>query len=225
MDIASRILPRARTGGGAPPPSIEGLLLAAGASKRMGGENKLLADINGKPMVSRVAEAMLESQLDRTTVVLGHEADAVAKALDGMDLTLAINPDHAQGQSASLRLGIDQLGGGVSAMMVVLGDMPFVDARVIDALIDHHLGTEAPDSAITLPTIDGQRGNPVVWGRSFFKALGGITGDTGGRALFETHAGAINPLVWEDGNLPLDADTPGAMAEIRRRMHPAGRGG
>ena len=225
METVPRPLPRAPAASGATPPRVEGVLLAAGASKRMGGANKLLADIDGKPMVRRVAETMRESRLDRITAVLGHEAEAVADALDGMDINLVINPDHAQGQSASLRLGIDQLGDAAGAAMVVLGDMPFVDARVIDALIDRHLGTEAPDAAITLPEIDGQRGNPVVWGRAFFGELRDITGDTGGRALFEVHAGAINPLAWEDANLPLDADTPEAMAEIRRRMRLPGRGG
>ena len=219
MGTAPRALPRAPSGdGGAPPPRIEGVLLAAGASKRMGGRNKLLEDVGGKPMVRRIAEAMRESRLDRVTAVLGHEADAVADALDGMDLNLVINRDHAQGQSTSLRLGLDQLGDGASAAMVVLGDMPFVDARLIDALIGHHLGAGAPDSAITLPEVDGRRGNPVVWGRALFGALRGVTGDTGGRALFETHAAAINPLPWEDARLALDADSPEAMAEIRRRL-------
>ena len=221
MEAAPRPLPRAMADGGARPPRVEGVLLAAGASKRMDAENKLLADLDGKPMVRRVAEAMRDSRLDRTTAVLGHEADAVAKALEGMDINLAFNPDHAQGQSTSLRLGIDQLDDAASAMMVVLGDMPFVDARVIDALIGHHLGAGAPDSAITLPEVDGRRGNPVVWGRSFLGELRGMTGDTGGRPLFEAHPGAINLLPWEDANLPLDADSPEALAEIRRRMRPA----
>ena len=220
MEIASRPLPRALASQARGRPKVEGVLLAAGASRRMGADNKLLADIGGMPMVRRVAEAMRESKLDRVTVVLGHEADAVAEALAGMELDLVFNPDHAKGQSTSLGQGLDHLGDDASAMMVVLGDMPFVDAGVIDALVDHHLASGTPDSAITLPEVSGQRGNPVVWGRAFFDELRGITGDTGGRPLFKAYPAAVNPLPLDDENLMLDADNPEALAEVLSRIQP-----
>ena len=221
MEIASRPLPRALAGRGKRQPKVEGVLLAAGASTRMGEDNKLLADMGGKPMVRRIAEAMRESRLDRVSVILGHEADAVAGALSGMGLDLVINPDHAKGQGTSLRHGVDNLNGDAGAMMVVLGDMPFIGADTIDALIGHHLAAATPDSAITLPEVDGQRGNPVVWGKAFFDELRGITGDTGGRPLFRAHPAAVNPLPLGDADLLLDADSPEALEEIRQRM---GRG-
>ena len=218
MEIASRPLPRALASRGGRAPRIEGVVLAAGASKRMGAQNKLLADIGGEPMIRRVAGAAVSSGLDRVTVVLGSEADAVAGALEGMDLEFAFNPDHAGGQSTSLRCGVDHLGGDASAMMVVLGDMPLVDSGVIDALIAHHRAAGTPDSAITLPETGGQRGNPVIWGRAFFEELRAITGDIGGRALFAAHPAAVNPLEWRDPDTALDVDEPGALADIRRRI-------
>ena len=205
-------------GGTAPAPVIEGLLLAAGSSRRMGAANKLLADIGGRPMVRRIAEAMATSRLDRVTVVLGHEAEAVAGALEGLDLAQTVNPDHADGLSTSLRCGLDHLGGNAGAVLVALGDMPFVGREVIDALALHHLAAGTPAEAITLPEVGGRRGNPVIWGRAFFDELKGITGDTGGRALLYAHPAAINPLPWENPDLALDADDPEALESVRRRL-------
>ena len=222
----SQVLPgpaRAASGGGGgggtdPAPVIEGLLLAAGSSRRMGGVNKLLADIGGRPMVRRIAEAMAASRLARVTVVLGHEAEAVAGALEGLDVGLAVNPDFADGLSTSLRSGLDHLGGDAGAVLVALGDMPFVGREVIDALALHHMAAATPAETITLPVVGGRRGNPVVWGRAFFEELKAITGDTGGRPLFDAYPDAINALGWEGADLMLDADDPEALGAARRKL-------
>jgi len=216
MEIASRPLPRSLAGRAARPQRIAGVLLAAGHSRRMGGANKLLAEIGGEPMIRRIARAMKASHLDDAIVILGHDAENVAAALDGLDLRLVYNPDHAKGQSRSLRCGVENLDQSVTDMMILLGDMPHVTADVIDGLIAHHTHGGNSRGRITLPVVAGRRGNPVLWGEAFFEELRAQTGDIGARGLFENHPAALNPLAFDDPAILEDADTPEMLAALRR---------
>ncbi|MGC6484317.1 MAG: NTP transferase domain-containing protein, partial [Candidatus Puniceispirillales bacterium] len=217
MEIASRPMPRALVARKPKPARIEGVLLAAGTSSRMGDENKLLAPINGIPMVRHIAETMLASSIDTITVILGHEAEAVAAALDGFEARLVFNPQYRKGQSTSLLTALNHRDAATTDLMVFLGDMPFVDTAVIDRLIAAHGEDERRASRITLPAVDGQRGNPVIWGESFFAEMAGITGDTGARPLFEAYPAAINAVAFDLPDLLLDADTPEALDRVRQR--------
>ena len=227
MEIASRPLPRALVARKPKRPRIEGVLLAAGISSRMGTDNKLLADWGGKPMIRHIAETMAGADLDGISVILGHDAEAVAAALDGLDVRLIFNPRYREGQSTSLRTAFDHLDQATTDLMVVLGDMPLVDRDVIDTLIAHHRNAENRASRITLPYIEeqqteghqaeGRRGNPVIWGESFFAEMANITGDTGARPLFEAHPAAINAVSFHRPDLLLDADTPEALALMRKK--------
>ncbi|XDZ66302.1 NTP transferase domain-containing protein [Alphaproteobacteria bacterium LSUCC0684] len=216
MEIASRPLPRSLASEPVKPQRIAGVLLAAGASRRMGDQNKLLTDFHGEPMIRRIARAMKESRLDDTLVILGHDAEAVAAALEGLDLRLVVNPDYKSGQSQSLRCGVENIDRTITDMMVLLGDMPYITANVIDALLAHHALAENRSSRITLPMVNGQRGNPVIWGRSFFDELQEQKGDIGARGLFESHPAALNPLSLDDALILEDADTPQALKALRK---------
>ena len=216
MEIASRPLPRALVARKPKPPRIEGVLLAAGTSSRMGTDNKLLADWGGKPMIRHIAETMAGAGLDSISVILGHDAEAVAAALDGVDARLIFNPHYRQGQSTSLRTAVDHLDQATTDLMVVLGDMPLIDRDVIDTLIAHHRNAENRASRITLPAVEGRRGNPVIWGESFFAEMATITGDTGARPLFEAYPAAINAVPFNRPELLLDADTAEALTLMRK---------
>lgn len=215
MEIASRPLPRALVGRKPKPRKMEGVLLAAGTSSRMGTENKLLMDWGGRPMIRHIAEAMAESDLGSMTVILGHDAEQVAAALDGLDARLLFNPNYQQGQSTSLQVAFDHLETAVTDLLVMLGDMPLVDAEVINSLINAHNSLDHPASRITLPVIEGRRGHPVIWGESFFGEMANIKGDTGARPLFETYPDAINGVPFDRPELLLDADTRKALDLMR----------
>ncbi len=218
MEIASRPMPRALVARKPKAVRIEGVLLAAGTSSRMGEENKLLAEIGGIPMIRHIAEVMMQSRLDEIMVILGHDAEAVAAALDGTGARLVFNPDYKKGQSTSLRCALDHLDAATSDMMVCLGDMPMITAEVIDALIGAHTATESRATHITLPIAAGRRGNPVIWGESFFAEIAGIKGDTGARPLFEAYPAALNAVPFDTPDLFLDADTPQTLAALRRKL-------
>jgi molybdenum cofactor cytidylyltransferase len=218
MEIASRPMPRALVAQKPKKARIEGVLLAAGLSNRMGDENKLLADIAGTPMIRHIAETMKRSRLDTITVILGHDADAVAAALDGIEARLVFNPDYRKGQSTSLLTALNHLDASTSDLMVFLGDMPLVDTAAVDRLIEAHTNAENRPSCITLPVVDGQRGNPVIWGESFFAEIADIKGDTGARPLFEVYQTAINAVPFDGPELLFDANTPESFDLLHKKL-------
>ena len=191
---------------------IAGVVLAAGRASRMG-SNKLIAELDGEPIVRRTVRAVLASRARPVVVVTGHEADAVQRALAGLDVRFVHNPAFADGMSTSLRAGV-AAAGPVDAALICLGDMPRLTADHFDALIDAFRAGD-PDE-ILVPTHDRKRGNPVLWPRRYFAEIATLTGDVGARALLERHADHVRLIATADSAILVDVDTPAALAELRR---------
>src|SRR5262249_56729170 len=134
---------------------VAAIVLAAGRSTRMGGPNKLLAEIGGRPLVRIAVEQALASRARPMIVVTGHQRERVEQALKGLDATLVHNPDFAQGLSTSLKAGIAAVPADGARAIVCLGDMPPGGA----ALIDRVLGAfdPAPGALVVLPGVGGKR--------------------------------------------------------------------
>jgi molybdenum cofactor cytidylyltransferase len=212
MEIVTRPQPRlpVATDGNR---NVAAVILAAGRSTRMGGPNKLLAELNGKALVRIVAEQAVASKAGSVTVVTGHQAAEVEKALAGLKVSFVRNPDFAEGLATSVKAGIAAIPADADGAVVCLGDMPLIDARLIDRLI----AAFAPDRGhlITVPVSDGRRGNPVLWSRRFFGELMTLDGDIGARHLIAKHAEAVADVPVEGAGAFLDIDTPQALAEAR----------
>ena len=196
--------------------NMAGIILAAGESRRMGEMNKLLEDINGVSMIRKVTETMLASHLDSVFLVLGHDAELVARAVLDLPVTLMFNPDYQQGQSQSIRYAIERLNKDMTDVLIALGDMPQVSTKLINQLMDHHLQRQNSNNHITVPEYKGKRGNPVIWGKAFFKDLKTLSGDMGGRALFHAYAAAMNPCIVDDDAVLKDIDTVEMLDMIRK---------
>jgi molybdenum cofactor cytidylyltransferase len=168
---------------------VAALVLAAGRSTRVGDANKLLATINGLPLVRIVCESALASRVDRVLVVTGHQGEAVGAALEGLDVTLLNNPDFATGLASSLRTGVQGLHQDTRAVVVLLADMPSIKASDIDRLIGR-LDTDR-GAGIVIATQNGKRGNPVVWSSRFFAELSTVSGDKGGRDLIARYRDVV----------------------------------
>ncbi len=217
MEIVTRPQPRAievKAGR-----RIAAIVLAAGRSTRMGGPNKLLAEINGRPLVRIAAEEALASQARPVIVVTGHQRERVEAALKGLDVTLAHNPDFAEGLSTSLKVGIAAVPSDVDGAIVCLGDMPQVDSPLIDLL----LAAFDPEKGalVVVPTIDGKRGNPVVWSRRFFPELAALDGDTGARHLITTYPEAVTEVSLTGSAALVDVDTPDALKAVKAQIERA----
>jgi molybdenum cofactor cytidylyltransferase len=180
---------------------VAALVLAAGQSRRMGAANKLLVEIEGVAMVARVAAAALESRAETVLVVTGHQAEAVGDALAGMAITLVHNPGHAAGLGTSLAAGLAALPDHIEAVVICLGDMPWIGAAVIDSLIDGFQG-----QGIYLPTHQGRRGNPVLCARRYFAEMQSIEGDKGARGLIGKYEKAVHEVPWHDDSVLRDVD-------------------
>ena len=210
---------RDATGGAAP--RVAALVLAAGASRRMGASNKLLAPVGGVPLVTHGVDAALAAGVAPLLVVTGHQHREVAAALAGRELRLVHNPDYRRGLSTSLRAGIGALGAEVDAVLVCLADMPAVGAGHLRRLFEAF--DPMRGRAICVPVFGGRRGNPVLWARRFFAAMREIDGDVGARSLMVRHAAMVREVAMDDDAVLRDVDTPRALVEAGRALAPGNR--
>jgi len=219
-EIGARPLPRAAAVEGkeasesAAPraPRIGAVVLAAGQSRRMGKDNKLLAPVQGEAMLRHAVRAAQSSQASDVVVVTGHQREEVVAALAGLGVATAHNPDFAQGLSTSLHRGLAALPPEVDGAIVVLGDMPRIDARVLDRLIAAF--DPADGRAICLPTVSGKRGNPMLFARRFFAEVCEIAGDVGARHLIGSYPDLVAEVPMDDDAALIDVDTPEALERL-----------
>jgi molybdenum cofactor cytidylyltransferase len=183
---------------------IAAIVLAAGASTRMGRQKLTLPMAGGRPLVRLAVEQVLAAGLDEVVVVVGGDAEAVAAALATLPVRVVVNPRYADGQSTSLRVGLDALRPGTDAAVVALGDQPLPDPDVIRRLVAAFRTTGRP---IAVPVYRDGRGNPVLFGATLFGELRGVTGDQGGRGVI-TRDPARVAEVPVDMAMPADIDTP-----------------
>jgi molybdenum cofactor cytidylyltransferase len=192
-------------------PLCGAIILAAGHSRRMG-SNKLLALYQGKPLVAHVADAVAAAGLP-AIVVLGHAEQEMRAALANREVRFVVAEDHAQGMGHSIAAGIRAAPSDWQAAIICLGDMPLVPAALL-----RRLAEAADPAAILIPTFDGRRGNPVLWGRNHFSALKKLHGDQGARALIASQRSAAY-IAWTDDSILRDFDTPDALKKLREADH------
>jgi molybdenum cofactor cytidylyltransferase len=218
MEIVSRPQPRAE-----PEPEhgrrVAAIVLAAGRSTRMGGPNKLLAEIGSRPLVRIAVEQALASRARPVIVVTGHQHDKIEAVLAGLDVKLVHNPNFPEGLSTSVRAGLAALPDEADGAIVCLGDMPQVTAALIDKLtaaFDPERG-----ALVVVPVIDGKRGNPVVWARRFFPELMSIDGDIGARQVISRYPEAVTEVALTDTAALVDVDTPDALDRVKAELERA----
>jgi molybdenum cofactor cytidylyltransferase len=191
---------------------IGAIILAAGRSTRMG-SNKLLEDLNGKPLVRHVAEAALASKVHPVIVVTGHQHEGVSAALEGLNLTFIHNADFADGLSTSLKTGVAALTTEVTAVIVLLGDMPLIPSAAINQLITAF--EASPQKIAAVPVYEGEWGNPVLLSRTLFEEVSTLQGDAGARRLLNGRAGDVLEVPIASDAVLIDLDTPEALAKAR----------
>lgn len=212
-EIPSRPLPRSGVPLETPrAPRVTALVLAAGRSSRMGATNKLLAEVDGAPLVARAVDAALASQAANVIVVTGHQGERVAAALSGKPVTFVHNPAFGEGLSSSLRAGLMAVPGDADGVVVCLGDMPRVASGIIDRLIAAYSPLEG--RAVCVPIAHGKQGNPVLWDRAFFAEMAALTGDSGAKRLLGRHAERVCEVPVEDAGVLYDVDTPELLANL-----------
>jgi molybdenum cofactor cytidylyltransferase len=198
---------------------IAAIILAAGRSTRFAGDQlgttKLVAELNGKPLVRHVAEAALASKARPVIVVTGHARDHVQEALAGVPLQFVHNKDFATGLASSLRTGIAAVPNEAAGAIVLLGDMPLVTADLINRFVQRL--QENSDADAIVPITEGRRGNPVLLARALFSALAKLTADEGARRLLqEPGIHVIEIAVSGEAAAAVDIDTAEALESLRK---------
>ncbi len=181
-------------------PKIAAVVLAAGSATRMPGSHKLLEIVDGQPLVAFAVEAALASGVDPVVVVTGHKAREVRAALpDGA--RVVHNAAYADGLASSLRTALRALPANIDAVVVALGDMPFIRARHFEMLAE----AWRPGS-IVVPVRDGRRGNPVLWSATFIDEMCGLHGDAGAKGIMARYPDAVIELPADDDAVFTDVD-------------------
>jgi molybdenum cofactor cytidylyltransferase len=217
-EISTR--PQPREGGPEPDdrraPEIAAIVLAAGRSSRMGSSNKLLEDVAGRPMIRATVETALASRARTVIVVTGHDEDRVRAALDGLEVRLVRNPEYQRGIGTSISAGLSSLPASQDGALVLLGDMPLVRSSDLDRLIAAYAPKES--RSICVPTFQGKRGNPVLWGSLFFPLLRRLGEDFGGKQVMADNGEAIVEVEMGHAGVLMDADTPDALSVLRSAL-------
>lgn len=188
---------------------VAGVILAAGESRRFGSP-KVLIEIEGEPLVHRIAKIALESYLQPVLVVTGAYPE-ISSNLSNLDVNIVENPSWKLGQSSSVKVAINALPEHVQAVIFLLGDQPFITSSLLKSLLHAFAISQAP---IIAPMVNGQRANPILFSRETFHDLMNMTGDAGGRQIFEKFP--LQFIPWEDEKLLFDIDTLDDLAKLMK---------
>ena len=182
---------------------ISAILLAAGQSKRMNGENKLTKEIQGAPLIKHSVKNILASSIDELIVVLGHQKETIEKLIDkNKKIKFVFNKDFENGIASSIKTGLNNLSEKTEAFFICLGDMPMVNPNIYNQLIKSINKRE-----IIVPTYKGQQGNPVLFAKSMKEKIINISGDVGAKKILELNKDKILNLEINDQCVTKDFNT------------------
>lgn len=191
--------------------TIGGVILAAGASRRMG-TNKMLIQLEGESLIRRAARRALGAGLSPVVVVIGHEPDRIRAELNDLPVEFALNPDYTGPTSGSLHQGLNALGPDVGAAVVMLGDMVRVTQETLGMLVAAARGTDAP---LVVSRYGDVTAPPLLFRRVLFPELLAWTGEGCGKTVVKAHS---QEAMYVDRPVALlvDVDTPEDVAEVQK---------
>ena len=182
---------------------ISAILLAAGQSKRMNGENKLTKKIQGIPLIKHSVKNILSSSVDELIVVLGYQKEIVEKFIGKNEkMKIVFNKNFENGMASSIKTGLNHFSEKTEAFFICLGDMPLVSHNIYNQLIKSKNNKE-----IIVPTYKGQQGNPVLFDKSMKEKIRNISGDVGAKKILELNKDKILNLEINDQNIAKGFDT------------------
>jgi molybdenum cofactor cytidylyltransferase len=182
---------------------ISAILLAAGESNRMG-QPKQLLPFGQSTILERATDTLLDSAVSETIVVLGYRDEEIRKTIADKPVKIAINPDYQQGMSASIIAGLKQVDKRARAVLIVLGDQPFVDSQTINSLVEAFIANKR---GIIIPVYQGRRGNPVIFAIKYKGELLNLKGDIGGREIIKRHPDDVLEVAVNCEGVLIDIDT------------------
>jgi molybdenum cofactor cytidylyltransferase len=183
---------------------VSAILLAAGRASRMG-KLKQLMPLGDSTILEQTLDNLLGSHLTEVIVVLGYKAEEIVKRLSGKPVKVVVNPLYRKGMSTSIAAGLKFLDSQAQAVMLVLGDQPYVDSPTINRLLD---AFSSKKKGIAIPTYRGRRGHPLIFARKYQAPLSHLSGDIGGREIIKQHPKDVLEVPVKCEGIVIDIDTP-----------------
>ncbi len=182
---------------------ISAILLAAGQSKRMNGENKLIKEIQGIPLIKLSVKNILASSVDELIIVLGYQKEIIEKLIVKHEkIKFVFNKDFESGMASSIKAGLNHLSNNSEAFFISLGDMPLVNKKIYNHLISYRKKKD-----IIVPTYNNIQGNPVLFLKSMRPSIMTINGDVGAKKILELNIGKMLKVKIDDINIARDFNT------------------
>ena len=192
---------------------ISSILLAAGQSLRMKGENKLTKEINGVPLIKYAVKNILGSTVDELIIVLGHEKEILEKIIeDNKKIKFVYNSNFASGVASSIKIGVENISKRSEAFFICLGDMPNVNQNIYNKLIKSRNNYNKKFSTkykkeIIIPTYEEQYGNPVLFSKFMKEKIMKVKGDNGAKEIIQLNKDKILNIPFNQDGILLDFDT------------------
>jgi len=173
---------------------ISAILLAAGQSKRMEGENKLVKKIQGVSLINCSIKNILFSSIDELIIVLGYQREIIEKIIEKNEkIKFVYNKDFERGMASSIKIGLKNLSNNTESFFICLGDMPMIKPGIYNQLIKSKNKKD-----IIVPTYKNQQGNPVLFNKSMKEKVMSIKGDSGAKKLIKSNSSKVLNLEIND---------------------------
>jgi len=183
--------------------TVSAILMAAGEAKRMG-KLKQLMPLGSTTMLEQTIDNLLSSRVSEVIVVLGHKAEEVRKRITTRPIKIVVNPIYHQGMGTSIAAGLKLVDSRAQAVMLALGDQPFVDSQTLNKLIEEF---QAHNKGIAIPTYKGRRGHPLIFSMKYKAPLSRLKGDIGGREIIKQHPEDVLEVAVDCKGIIIDIDT------------------
>jgi molybdenum cofactor cytidylyltransferase len=192
--------------------ALAGVVLAAGGARRMGGRPKALIERDGVALVRRVVLALLDAGVADVVVVLGHRAEEVRPALDGLRLRCALNEGFVAGRASSLRVGLASLGENAAGTVIALADQPLLEAGDVAALLDAYARRGAARAVV--PRVAGERGHPVVLEPGVCREILRADAGYGARHWMQSNPAQVAWFDCDNAHYRVDLDAPADLERV-----------
>ena len=194
---------------------ISAILLAAGESKRMGAQNKLLLPFQSKPLVVHMIEQLKQSDASEVLIVLGHQADELFRLLVDYSPYLVLNPDFQKGMTTSIQAGVSAASHKANGYMICLSDLPLITTAAYNQLIQTFEEKHKTNPELILqPERAGKRGNPVIFSAHYRSQILQHPHMEGCKQIIQANPQHLRTLPVQSDHFFRDMDTPGDYKEL-----------
>ena len=187
---------------------ISAVILAAGESRRMGKQNKLLLRLGGETLLVKLVTSVCASDVGQVLVVIGHEAEKIRNELNDFSLNFVYNPNFSEGMTTSIKSGVKEIPKDCDGLLICLADMPFINTSEINKLIHAYVQNRVKgESLIVVPVFKGQRGNPVLFSKEFQNDILKHKNKSGCKEVIMNNTESVMEIEMDDENILVDVDT------------------